>query len=230
MKPKNYFLIGGTIVLLFALVILSNSLPNLTILNYIKDISIALTLSVSIAFNIKLNISYKKYETNIKEMIIQNQNNYFGNDKDARSKLLLDNDNLIISKLIDAYKHIELYFKQYDFSTPQPSALFDNVMNMCNGDFKDSTFRFSDSELDSLLKKLIASSEAFVYFMLDNIFSHNDRLLVTKYWDKRKEGYPDNELKELKAIDEKMYTLVEECINDYVNIIDLYYKKYTPRP
>jgi len=228
MKTKNYILIGSIVFVLFVILILSYSLPNIKILSVIKDASITLTLSVSIAFNIKLNISYRKYETNIREMIIQNQHYYFGNEEDARAKLLLDNDNKIILKLIDAYKHIELYFKQYDFTTPHPGTLFDDIMNMCNDEFKDSTFRFSDKGLNDLLEKLISSTEDFVHYMVGNVFPQNDRLFVTKYWDKRKEGYAESELNELKAIDEKMYSLVKKCIDDYVKIINVYYEKYTP--
>lgn len=228
MKIKNYIFVASIVFILFIILILSYSLPNIKILGVIKDVSITLTLSISIAFNMKLNFSYRKYETNIREMIIQNQHNYFGKEEDARAKLLLDNDNKIILKLIDAYKHIELYFKQYDFTTPHPGALFDDIMNMCNNEFKDSTFRFSDKALNDLLVKLIGSTDDFVHYMIVNVFSQNDRLFVTRYWDKRKEGYPESGLKELKAIDEKMYNLVKKCIDDYVKIINVYYEKYTP--
>jgi hypothetical protein len=203
--------------------ILSVSFPNLKVISVIKDFSLALTITVSIAFNIKLDVSYKKYETNIKEMIIQNQNNYYGDEQNARSMFLLDNDNSIIKKLIDSYKHIELYFKQYDFSTPHPGNLFDNIMNMCNHEFKDSTFRFSDNELDTLLRKIITSTEEFVHYMVANVFPLNDRLFVTKYWDKRKEGFTDNELKEFKDIDDKMYDLLTECVKDYRLILQKVY-------
>lgn len=229
-KTKNYLFLISVFIFLIIMAIFSVSFPNLKVISVIKDYSLALTITVSIAFNIKLDVSYKKYETNIKEMIIQNQNNYYGDEQNARSMFLLDNDNSIIKKLIDSYKHIELYFKQYDFSTPHPGNLFDNIMNMCNHEFKDSTFRFSDNELDTLLRKIITSTEEFVHYMVANVFPLNDRLFVTKYWDKRKEGFTDNELKEFKDIDDKMYDLLTECVKDYVRIIDLYYKKYTPHP
>lgn len=228
MNLKNYLFIVSIFLVLLVLIILTYIMPDKIAIKVIKDVAITATLTFSFSFSFKLHVSYKKYETDIKAMIIQNQNIYLGEKQDARTSFLLDKDNAIIQQLINTYRQIEWYFKDYDFTSPHHGDLFTELMNLCDGEYKDSTYRFSDSELNELLEQLKNISIDFVGFMSANVYPNANNMFVTKYWDKRREGYKDEDLKDLISIDEKLYKKVKEMIKVYKNIIDMFYEKYTP--
>lgn len=227
MKPRNYLLIVLIFLVLVVLVVLTYAVPGKIFIKVIKDVAITTTLTVSVSLSFKLHISYKKYETDIKSIIIQNQNIYLSDKNDARTNFLLDKDNVIIQELIDAFRPLEWHFKNYDFSSPHRGELFTNLMNLCSGEFDDSTYRFSDSELNEVLEMLKKLSNEFIFFMSMNIFPKANNLFVTKYCDKRKEGYCEADIKVYKQIDDEMYKLVKELIEVYKKIIDMFYEKYT---
>jgi hypothetical protein len=138
-------------------------------------------------------------------------------------------DKNTFDKVYKVYGRLSHYFSNRDMSFALPNDLFEDLMAMLSHDAKQPDFKFSKKETNDVLLKLTESSIEFRDYLSDNTYDYNNHYKVTKRKELINKSKEPKIFNQYETEENKLNELLKRMLLEYENLIDSFYKEYTPQ-
>lgn len=222
MSKKTIIFTSITFIIV-VLLIISTFIWDYKELVLLKDLSLVGALSFSLIKTLNISATFNRYKTTIKEINIYN---HLNNSENSTIKKM---DKNTFDKVYNVYAKLSNYFSNRDMSFAIPNDLFTDLMLLLDYDAKQPDFKLSKKRTDDALSRLIDASNEFILYLLANTFDYNNHYKVTKRKELINKGKGPDEFNQYETEENNLNELLKRMLLEYKNLIDSFYKEYTPQ-